>query len=438
MAKKKKEATVKVKIPGSRKKVKMPWWVFLILVLIVGLVVGGVFIYRYVQSQKEQSNSSSSEATTGVTVPTSTGTTSGGDTGEYLYTKKPGDKLTVYAIEQTGMYGDCTLFKYGDFEMLIDGGNSSSSAQLQDFVTKYVTDHVLDVVVLTHPHEDHFGGFMSSSNYSTGGTLAAGGVTSVRYIVDNGVQNGTNEPKYWDNGVRAYYVNKGAKYQTAASLVNGHMYDAIWKVTSDLTIQWLDTDCYSYTGSDYNRASVVCSVRAGTYDYIMTGDATVDAINGILKNYPAATHPFIKDGDTVVFKACHHFSGASDSGNTTAFMNYLKPTWGWCSSGILSGNGADKINTPATAQHPYKNGAVSITALTTKDHFFWNGTAGTLDMTLDESFQNFAIVGEGRKYGYGYNISGTLVGVDSEKTKPLYSTQWVGTAAFADGTGGVL
>jgi hypothetical protein len=130
-------------------------------------------------------------------------------------------------------------------------------------------------------------------------------------------------------------------------------------------------------------------------------------------------------------------------------MNFLSPKYGFTSSGIIACNSASTgvainsdptgpVDTPSTAQHPFKNAAIAITKKTGAANFFWNGTAGTILMSLNESFASFTMAGEGRKYGYGYNMSGSLVDSVSEKSTPLFSTKWASTSAFASGGGGTL
>jgi len=370
---------------------------------------------------------------TGITVSAASGTT-------YMYTKQSGDHLQVFALEQTGTYGDCTLFKYGNWEMLIDGGNTTSQTQLADLMNAHVTDHTLDLLVLTHPHTDHYGGFYgSTTSAANGGTLVDGGVTSVTNIVDDGLDSyGSGYISNWVNGVRSHFVSAGGTYSSISSIVSNHKYDAIWHITPDIYIQWLDSGTYATQDStSANNNSICLDAHFGTYEYVMVGDAQNTEVNSLMSNY-SGTNKFITSSDTVIFKACHHCSGTADSGNTTTFLNYVAPTYGWASSGIVSANAASKVNTPATSQHPYKNGAATIVSHTTTSNFYWNGTAGTLDMTLTEAFGGFTIAGEGRKYGYGYKMSGTLVDANSEKTTPLYSTQWATTSAFAVGGGGTL
>ena len=52
---------------------------------------------------------------------------------------------------------DCTLLKYGDVDILIDAGNSADGKQVVSYLTRLGVDD-LELVIATHPHEDHIGG----------------------------------------------------------------------------------------------------------------------------------------------------------------------------------------------------------------------------------------------------------------------------------------
>lgn len=337
-----------------------------------------------------------------------------------------GTPLNVYAIEQTGKYGDCTLFKYGNYEALFDFGNTGSQAQLAEALSTYVTDHVLDLVVLTHPHTDHYGGvYGGTTSAGNGGTLIDGGITSVTKIIDNGADgySAASYATYWTNGVRSYWVGKGAVYTPIASVVSGHMYDATWTLSGPLSVQWLDTSNYPTVGgagpTDANEGSVACDMKFGTYDFIMCGDLPSTPEETLVTNYTG--HAFIDSGDTVIYKACHHCSSTSNSAN---FLAFLKPTYGFTESGIDDGNATS--SGVVSNQHPYADARTRIETYTGADHLWWVGTCGTLMMTIPSDCSSFTIHGAGRKYGtYYYN--GLVVDPDSEKDTPLESTKWAST-----------
>lgn len=54
--------------------------------------------------------------------------------------------------------GDCILVQDGIYNILIDTGSSKQSQSVLDFLHLHEVDS-LDMVILTHPHEDHIGSF---------------------------------------------------------------------------------------------------------------------------------------------------------------------------------------------------------------------------------------------------------------------------------------
>lgn len=321
----------------------------------------------------------------------------------------------------SGQYGDCTLFKNGDYEILIDGGTTDSAAQVTQLMKEYVTDHVLDLLILSHPHSDHYGGFTEgATSPSMGGSFIDAGITAISTIVDNGFDSYSSYFQgIWGNGIRSYWTKKGSVYKDIYSIVSGHTYDATWILNQDLSISWLDTGFYptpsGLVSKDANSTSIACSIHYGKYDFVMVGDLPSTPESGLASKYQA--HPFIPSGDTVVFKAAHHgSSGANDS----SFLGLIKPTYGWASAAIA---GASQTSSGPSAQHPYKAARNRIEAFTGVDHFFWNGTSGTLQMNIPADLNSFSIKGEGRKYG-DYYSGGVLVDPLSEIDTPLEKTKW--------------
>jgi beta-lactamase superfamily II metal-dependent hydrolase len=369
-----------------------------------------------VASSEEQA-SSSEPPTTSTSIDSSSSTS--------IPTPAPSaNGLQVYALEQTGQYGDCTLFKSGDYEILIDGGNQTSAPQLKEALSTYVTDHILDLLIITHPHSDHYGGFTNGQTSPfSGGTLSDGGITSVGKIVDSGIDS-TSVSYYGSSvvrGFRNYWVAKGAEYSAISTLVEGHTYDAVWPLTDALSVQWLDTGNYapaggSITSGDLNDYSVACNIRFGSYDFFMAGDLPSAPEDDLVAKY--RDNSFLKAGNQVIYKACHH---GSNGANDSTLISFLSPSYAWASAGITDTN-----NTSAgikSSQHPYKTARSRIETSTGKDKMWWNGTAGTLEMSIPEDYSSFSIKGFGRQYE-DYYVGGSLVAKESETAVPLESTQW--------------
>jgi hypothetical protein len=322
--------------------------------------------------------------------------------------------MSVYALEQTNVYGDSTLFTCGGTNILIDGGNDDSASTLQTALQAHVTDHVLDLLVLTHPHADHYGGFNANA------TLLSAGITGITTIVDSGADaySSSYYVNSWVNPVRKYWINKGSVYYPVEHLVDG-TYSAKMSFDHGLSVTFLDTGNYTTPGgtasSDANPTSVALSLHYGKSDFVMVGDLPTDAEGTLMTKNPNLS-AFVPTGDQVIYKAAHHGSAGA---NSAAFMSYLKPSYAWASAGI------DPANTnspkPTTTQHPYTAARARIEAYTTTSHLWWNGTSGTLDMAVTYGGA-FSIAGEGRTTNY-YS-GGSIVDAASEKDTPLEATQW--------------
>ena len=74
--------------------------------------------------------------------------------------------VAVHFLELGNKYtGDCTYIKVGtDIDILIDCGSKSNSvATVSNYLNQYVTDGVLEYVIITHGHQDHYAGFATTA-----------------------------------------------------------------------------------------------------------------------------------------------------------------------------------------------------------------------------------------------------------------------------------
>ena len=125
---------------------------------------------------------------------------SAGDASEQAYAEKNGDGPAYIHIIDVGQ-GDSALLTDGETSVLIDAGPNAS----EDKLCAYLTDagiSDIDVMVLTHPHEDHIGGADAVlENFSVGEIITpdksadkVGGVNAAWIDHNNLVVNACPEP----------------------------------------------------------------------------------------------------------------------------------------------------------------------------------------------------------------------------------------------------
>ena len=90
--------------------------------------------------------------------------------------RKAIETVDIYFIEMVEEYGDAIYIQAGDFDMLIDAGQSSDGSNVNDVLRRHISDGILEMVVATHAHGDHIGGMLT----------ALSTVKNITYAVDYG------------------------------------------------------------------------------------------------------------------------------------------------------------------------------------------------------------------------------------------------------------
>ena len=103
-------------------------YLFILLILFVGTLVGGEFVFEPFENKLEETAS----------LPID------------------GSVLQVYFFD-VGQ-ADCSLILNQGKSMLIDGGNDKDGATITEYLKNSLGISKLDVVIATHPHADHIGG----------------------------------------------------------------------------------------------------------------------------------------------------------------------------------------------------------------------------------------------------------------------------------------
>ena len=219
----------------------------------------------------------------------------------YVYeelTKDPsaGGKLLVHFID-VGQ-ADCALVEFGDFHMLIDGGNQEDGQLVISYLQQQGIEE-LDALVCTHAHEDHVGGLPAVLAVYPTGAIYAPTKTYASNVFDDFV-------RYADQ-----------QRQEIILPAPGDRIEA-----GELAITVLGP-VKSY--AETNDTSIILKLEYGETSFLFTGDMEVAAENDMLDYWGDRV-----DWKVDVLKVGHH---GSDTSTGYRFVNALMPAYGVISVG---------------------------------------------------------------------------------------------------------
>lgn len=195
-------------------------------------------------------------------------------------------KLEIYFLD-VGQ-ADSILIKQDDKSVVIDAGNNEDGEYIVDFLKKDIGLDNIDLLVGTHPHEDHIGG------------------------LDNIIESFDIENIYMPDAI-------------STSKTFEEVIDAIEKKNYSITIPKINSEVklgdmlfnVLYVGNeedDLNNTSIVLRLDFGNTSYLFTGDATSEVEELILD----------KNISVDVLKVGHHGSRYS---TTNEFLNKVNPKY---------------------------------------------------------------------------------------------------------------
>lgn len=213
-----------------------------------------------------------------------------------------GDELLIHFID-VGQ-ADCTLIEFGDFHMLIDGGNRDDGQMVISYLDRMGIEE-LDAVVCTHAHEDHVGGLPS---------VLAVFPTNAVYAPTR-----TYASKIFDDFL--YYADQ--QRQEVIIPAPGSRIGA-----GELTVTFLGP-VKSYP--EPNDTSIVCRLDYGETSFLFTGDMEVTAENDMLDHWEGM------NWEVDVLKVGHHGSNTSTG---YRFLYEVNPDYGviFCETGNSYGH----------------------------------------------------------------------------------------------------
>ena len=228
-------------------------------------------------------------------------------------------ELSIHFLELGNKYtGDCTYIKYGDVDILIDCGSKASSVPtVTSYLDKYITDGIIEYVIVTHAHMDHYAGFATS-----GKTKGIFDLYKCQNIIDFGTGTNQTTGVTYQNYLakrQNEIDNDGANYYPApaiSTLGNNREFVIDDGIDSGSVFKFevLYNYFYTNTASTENDYSVCTLFTHNNKHFLFTGDLEKDGEDMLVEN-----NQILKDGyengnlKVDLYKAGHHGSKTSSN-----------------------------------------------------------------------------------------------------------------------------
>lgn len=227
--------------------------------------------------------------------------------------------ISIHFLELGNKYtGDCTFIQTPEADILIDCGSKSNSiSTVSDYLNQYVTDGILEYVIVTHAHQDHYAGFATSTKIDSIFDLY-----QCETIIDFSMTNQKSTSTMYSNYQRelADEIAQGANHYTALDCINGtNGATNLFEIGDGITLEILDSYYYSNKASSENDYSVCCLIsqdigNGESKNFLFTGDLEADG-----EEYLVERNELPK---VELYKAGHHGSKTS---STNALLSVIQP-----------------------------------------------------------------------------------------------------------------
>lgn len=207
--------------------------------------------------------------------------------------------------------GDCVLIQVGNTDVLIDAGSKKTSFEtVNSYLDEHISDDIIEYVVVTHAHEDHYVNFTTEVNIFT--------EYQVNNIIDFSLSNNVGKTMY-NNYIsqRNLEVENGANHYTASECVkeeNGAK--KVFNLGNGIEMEILDSYYYYNSSTSENNYSVCVLINQGDKHFLFTGDLEKSGEEYLveLNDLP----------EVELFKAGHH--GSITSSNDV-LLSVIKPKY---------------------------------------------------------------------------------------------------------------
>lgn len=335
----------------------------------------------------------------------------------------PGNDLTLTSIEMCDYYGECTLIQYGNYDLVIDSGAEPDARHVKEVLNAKITDRTIDLLIVTHPHGDHFGGIINGALEDL----------NISMIVDYGYTYDTSDNGTIDN---SSYVASYTNWRSGRIRGGTTYYSILEALTAiptvniskedDCYLKWLKNDYYVAKNEVFpnskvptdnpNTTSVSCYVQYKNWNIVLCGDIDSSyAEMSILANH----NKLFKGKERVMLKATHHGSGSSMG---SAFLDWCHPELMYVSAAMVDpvcipnqvalGSGKE------VQSHPNKTTLKRM--VNRADKIYWNGINGDLIISVD-GVNDANVMGLGRTKNY-YKKDGTEASIEDEKNVTIQNS----------------
>lgn len=195
--------------------------------------------------------------------------------------------------------GDSAYIKVNDFDILIDAGPRSDSDKLMEQLKEKNIDD-FEIVIATHPHEDHIGGMTKVFEEYDVESFYMPKATSTTKTFENMINAVKNE------GLKVQVIKEGTSFDLGEGA----------KIEVYSPIQ----DSYD----NLNNYSPIMKLIYGNNTFIFTGDAEKEVEKEVLEKYS-------NNLNADVIKFGHHGSSTSSS---EEFIEAISPKYGIISCGV--------------------------------------------------------------------------------------------------------
>ena len=246
--------------------------------------------------------------------------------------------LSIHFLELGNKYtGDCIYIKVGDTDILIDGGSKTSSVStITSYVDEFMTDDVMDYIIITHAHEDHYAGYATNAtteslfdHYRNDGTNGKSIGTIITFAQTRKSDTANMHSNYLRELGEA--TTSGAEHFTALECseetinYQGFQAQSMYDLGTDsdgntIWLQILYTKFYTSQGkletTTENNFSVCFQIIQGTKKYLFTGDLEKDGEESLVDDERNSG----KLSSVELYKAGHHGSKTSSSAKLMAVI----------------------------------------------------------------------------------------------------------------------